>query len=199
MSHTPVHFFWTGLSRTDVVGPLSHFQHTIFEKRDFRKLLGTVNEALREKRISDQLLDRLFEKFWPDIAATVGAAFQDDDCEPTQNPRQERELLEEVLTLSRFIARHTVPANAEESITDSENQLRKLLYLGIADLESEPRHMRMLKSIGVHNVGALASRTEQELLAHKEFKKKDVDQINRYLRRLGLSFGMKFDESIWTK
>jgi DNA-directed RNA polymerase alpha subunit len=56
----------------------------------------------------------------------------------------------------------------------------------------------MLEDIGIHNVGALASRTEAELRAHKGFTKKDVYQINSYLRRLGLSLGMKFDESLWT-
>lgn len=187
-----------GLRPTDVVGPLSHFQHTTFEKGDFRKLLETVNEALREKRITDQLLDRLFEKFWPDLAAAVAAAFQGDNYEPTQNSRPERELLEEVLTLSRFIARNTVKPNAEKSITETENMLRKLLYISVGDLELEPRHVHMLEGIGIHNVGALASRTEAELLAHKGFKKKDVDQIDRYLRRLGLTLGMKFDESVWT-
>jgi DNA-directed RNA polymerase alpha subunit len=76
--------------------------------------------------------------------------------------------------------------------------LRKLLYLGIGDLELEPRNVRMLEDIGIHNVGALASRTEAELLADKGFKKKDVDRIDSYLRRLGLTLGIKFDESLWT-
>jgi len=188
-----------GLRPTDVVGPLSHFQHTTFERTDFRKLLGTVNEALGEKKMSELLLERLFEKFWADLAADVAAAFDEDNHEPTQNSRPDRELLEEVLVLSRFIARNTVPANAEESITNTENKVRKLLYLGLDDVELEPPYVRMLESIGIHNVGALASRTESELLAQKEFEQKDVDQIQRHLQRLGLSLGMKFDESAWTE
>jgi hypothetical protein len=187
-----------GLRPTDVVGPLSDFQHTTCEKGDFRKLLGSVNEALGEKGITDQLLNRLFEKFWPDLAAAVAAAFHGDNYEPTQNSRPERELLEEVLTLSRFIARNTVKPDAEKSITETENKLRKLLYLGIGEVGFEPRHVRMLEDIGIHNVGALASGTEAELRAHKGFKKKDVDQIDFHLRRMGLRLGMRFNESIWT-
>jgi hypothetical protein len=186
-----------GLRPTDLDGPLSHFQHTSFDENDFRKLLRTINEALAEKRLQDQLLEKLFEKFWPDISSAVTAAFQHEDDHHQPQARPDRELLEEVLTLSRFIARNAA-ASGPQQIPDEWRKLRKLLSLGVDDLELAPRLVKMLQRAGIANLGSLASRTEKELLALPGFKPADVNDLKDYLQRLDLGLGMRFDESVWT-
>ena len=66
--------FLLDLSPEDVAQPLSQFQLTTPDKEDCRKLLGTINEAVRkagERDLSDQVLDRVFETNWPGLEAVL--------------------------------------------------------------------------------------------------------------------------------
>jgi hypothetical protein len=47
--------------------PLGDFNHTKAEKDDTRRLLGTLNEALKGDKRPSKDIDRLFELLWPEI------------------------------------------------------------------------------------------------------------------------------------
>lgn len=106
LSKTPDAYTWTflyELSPTDVQQPLAQFQHTVAEKQDVRKLLHTINEVVRtlgEKALSDTVLDKVFETFWPELQSSL-ASIPPERAKPRGEVRSERELLEEVLELVR--------------------------------------------------------------------------------------------------
>jgi uncharacterized protein YqgV (UPF0045/DUF77 family) len=59
-------------------GPLSHFQHTVFEKEDFFKLLKSINEAQGTAKQEDVRLKKIFDKFWDELETNVSAAVKID-------------------------------------------------------------------------------------------------------------------------
>ena len=89
-----------GISNTDLAGPLKQFQTTEFEKGDMHKLLGVINSQLGQNKLAPKTLDTVFEKWWPDLKSKIDEILQTTD-DTTGPVRSDRELLEEILTLSR--------------------------------------------------------------------------------------------------
>jgi hypothetical protein len=92
-----------GLRISDIEGPLSHFQHTMFEKEDFFKLMRSVNEALGAAKQDEPRLRKVFEKFWDELEVTVTKAVK-----PDSKPKKERsseDMLRELLEITGYIAR----------------------------------------------------------------------------------------------
>lgn len=95
-----------GIQNTDLAGPLKQFQTTEFEKDDFKKLVTVINNKLGDEKLPVKTLDTVFEKWWPELEAEIKKNFaelKDHDEKPI---RSERELLEEVLELSRSTAQN---------------------------------------------------------------------------------------------
>lgn len=73
LSKTPDAYLWTflhGISPIDVEQPLAQFQHTIGEKNDVRKLIHTINLAVREqneKSLAEATLNKIrpLKRFGP--------------------------------------------------------------------------------------------------------------------------------------
>ncbi len=102
---------WTllcgGTTPRDLQGPLAQFQHTVAEREDVRRLLRDINAAAGDEALGEQQTDRLFERFWPDLAAVVAEAVAlDPDAElARENERQDGAVLEEILELARATAK----------------------------------------------------------------------------------------------
>lgn len=92
------------LSPSDLEGPLVQFQATTISKLDMFKLLKAINKVLGDKQLSDNQLERFFEKWWPDFETKVENAVTQLSGIQAHNIRTDREVLEEVLQLSRTIA-----------------------------------------------------------------------------------------------
>jgi hypothetical protein len=88
-----------GLENSDIDGPLTQFQTTIFEKTDIRRLVFDLNKANKENTLDEPVLNSVFEKFWPELEAKVQAAIKAGEGAPPNGTdiRSDREVLEEVL------------------------------------------------------------------------------------------------------
>jgi len=105
-----------GIDATDVEGPLVQFQATPFTEPEMRKLLGTINAAT-ETPLEKTVIDRIFDKWWTDLEGEV-ATIRDAHREPEgEEARSDRELLEELLTLTRQMASRP-PSAAERARPD---------------------------------------------------------------------------------
>jgi hypothetical protein len=89
-----------GVSATDIEGPLKQFQCTAFEKADVKQLITTINGRLQDGKLAQKTLETVFEKWWPDLFDKVSAILDKEDA-PDEPIRSDRELLEEVLLLTR--------------------------------------------------------------------------------------------------
>jgi hypothetical protein len=64
-----------GLAPSDIgTSPLSHFQHTVFEKDDVLKLVKAINEAQGPSKRDVSNLERIFDRFWCDLENAVKQA-----------------------------------------------------------------------------------------------------------------------------
>jgi hypothetical protein len=86
---------------TDLTGPFAQFTATKAQKDDTKKLLGTINKAMGDQALDEKLLDKQFEKWWPDLDERLGNI--PDSVEESQPKRGEREMLEELLLLVRAL------------------------------------------------------------------------------------------------
>lgn len=95
--------YLSGLRPTDLQGPLVQFQATEATKVDTLKLLKTINDALGDNRLPDSTLQRVFEKWWPDLEEKLkGIRLQPAQGAPK---RSDRDILEETLSLVRSLAK----------------------------------------------------------------------------------------------
>lgn len=93
-----------GIENTDVSGPLTTFQTTTFGKSDFKKLISTINEAGGDQKLDKDTFDRVFDKWWPDLEAKVGGILKSNATDNGNEIRNDRDILEEILSLSRISA-----------------------------------------------------------------------------------------------
>lgn len=95
-----------GLENADISGPLTQFQTTLFEKSDFRRLVSDLNKANTSNVLEEGVLNTVFEKFWPELESKVTGIIKVTKSEDgtATDLRSDRELLEEVLDLSRALA-----------------------------------------------------------------------------------------------
>ena len=98
-----------GLKPANVTFPLAQFQLTMPDRQDIKKLVFSMNQALPDdRRISNQVLERSFEKFWPELEEQLNGVIEETKLLESDRPasssggeRQDRELLEELLELAR--------------------------------------------------------------------------------------------------
>lgn len=93
------------LKISDLTGPLVQFQAIAIEDRDG---VFSLIKALAEQSsppIAEGRLQRLFDAFWPELDAKVSQLRVAPASEPKQAARSMREILEEILLLSRSTER----------------------------------------------------------------------------------------------
>jgi len=91
------------LKQSDVKSPLSLFQNTEFDKEEFRKLISSINNALGDKKISDAILNRSFDKWFPELEEKIRKI--QDEYSPNLPPKQEGDnTLNEILRTTKYIS-----------------------------------------------------------------------------------------------
>ena len=117
------------IQNTDLTGPLKQFQTTEFNKNDFKKLVSAINANYGENKLQAKVLDSVFEKWWPELKTKIDIIikkFGQDDMEPV---RTERDLLEEILNLSRVTLKNMRKASPSINPDAIQELLRKYIDL----------------------------------------------------------------------
>lgn len=89
---------------SDIKGPLTCFQTTKFEKNDFKKLIKTINNTGGESKLEEHTLNAVFDKWWPELEEKIHAVLKEETEVEHVVERTERDLLEEILELTRMNA-----------------------------------------------------------------------------------------------
>ena len=69
------------------------------------------------------------------------------------------------------------------------------LNRSVEELELSVRSYNCLKNAGIQTIGELIQKTEAEMLKTKNFGRKSLNEIKEMLAQMGLSLGMRIDES----
>jgi len=97
-----------GIQNADLAGPLRQFQTTEFEKEEIRKLVSVINTKLGDDKLETTVFNSVFEKWWPELEVEVNTILHDIGDGSSEPIRSDRELLVEILELSRTTAQ-TIP------------------------------------------------------------------------------------------
>ncbi len=81
-------------------------------------------------------------------------------------------------------------AGSHEPLIRNEN-----LNRSVEELELSVRSYNCLKNAGIQTIGELVQKTEAEMLKTKNFGRKSLNEIKEMLAQMGLSLGMRIDES----
>ena len=85
------------------------------------------------------------------------------------------------------------PARAEEAGKEVGGELSGKLGQGVEMIELSSRASNCLKVAGIRTIGELVRKSEDDLLAVKNFGQKSLDEIKEKLKEMGLDLGMKID------
>lgn len=89
------------LESTDLKGPLTNFQCTRFAKEDFKKLVSTINNVSGDAKLESAVMDSVFEMWWPRLERQISEILSTHDQGGDEPRRPDRDLLEEILQLTR--------------------------------------------------------------------------------------------------
>jgi hypothetical protein len=96
------------LDAADLKGPLTSFQGTRFVEEDFKRLVVTINSAAGDARLESAVLDDVFSMWWPKLEAKVNQILKSHVKDGKKEKRSDRDILEELLELSRLSAKNPV-------------------------------------------------------------------------------------------
>jgi len=148
------------LEPADVKGPLTSFQSTRFGKEDFKRLVTTINNAAGDARLDSSVLDGVFEMWWPQLELNVAHIIGTHDKVAKKEKRSDRDILEELLELTRLSTKHPI-------------RTRGVSRHAVFEI-----------------VEALYALTALSTPEHRELGRAILRQIDRPLRRLTMEAGM---------
>lgn len=97
-----------GVDDSDLSGPLTHFQATRFKKSEIRALIEVINDKCGEAKLADAVLNDVFDMWWPrledKIKSTLENVDNNENGNSSENVRDDRDLIEEILSLTRRIS-----------------------------------------------------------------------------------------------
>jgi hypothetical protein len=119
-----------GINTTDLVGPLTTFQATVFNKDEVRQLLTTINNAAKDAGLAERNLDEAFEMWWPKLEQKVAAISSTAQPANSGPHRKDSDLLRENLELTRSL------------VAEHQKLVRVLTQSGLRDVEAVVRALR---------------------------------------------------------
>jgi hypothetical protein len=93
-----------GIEPSDIQGPLVQFQAAKFSKSEMKKVVKMVNSELGETALPPDVIDSVFEMWWPKLESQIKEAEEKAKSVDNKDLRSERDLIEEVLSLTRELS-----------------------------------------------------------------------------------------------
>jgi len=79
--------------------------------------------------------------------------------------------------------------------TEEQRLMKEKLKIPISELELSVRSSNCLREARIKTIGDLVKKSELEMLKYRNFGKKSLAEINKILVEMGISLGMKLDDS----
>ncbi|MDE6260584.1 MAG: toll/interleukin-1 receptor domain-containing protein [Oscillospiraceae bacterium] len=102
-----------GVNPSEVQGPLSRYQNTVFEKEDFYKLFLSIDEA-SENRLKPSILRNAFDNAWDKLYAEISQIISIYPTSPTEEPVERdanSDAIQEILRLVRRMDNNSPAGN----------------------------------------------------------------------------------------
>ncbi len=120
------------IDSSDIKGPLVQFQATPFNKIEVKKLMTTINNLLGENKLESTILTEVFDMWWPKLEEEIKAIIEKykEDGSPAESIRSEREIIEEILALTRMSVKRTRSNKENQSLNNNTIDNDAFSYLG---------------------------------------------------------------------
>jgi hypothetical protein len=116
------------LEPTDVKGPLVQFQAAQFSKEEMKRVVKMMNSELGEGALQSDVLENVFDMWWPRLEEELQKVLGGIDASDGKARRSDRDILEEVLALSRRLS-----AERERRL-ESDHPAWDELFSGVIEL-----------------------------------------------------------------
>ena len=170
-----------GLANTDIPGnnPLSPFQHTVFEKEDFYKLITAINEAQGPTKRTEISLKTLYEKCWDDLEmlATQAGSKREKKPEKTKNTD---DMLRELLEMTSEIVRNQPSRRGSIFATKyqpAEPPPRDVLKTSIMDIGLPESVATRVLLAGCNDLGDVYVQNPEKLTTDAELTESDWKEL----------------------
>lgn len=135
-----------GIEPSDVKGPLTSFQATRFIREDFKRLVTAINGAASDSRLEAPVLDNVFDMWWPRLEEEINTILSSNEKVSKKERRTERDILEELLELTRMNSSRSLRPNiSERAVVELVESLDELQF--ILTHENEEIGMQILKRL----------------------------------------------------
>lgn len=160
-----------GVDPSDVKGPLVQFQAAPFSKEEMKKAVKTMNLELGASALSADVLENVFEKWWPELESKVEKILAEIPDSKKKSVRSDRDILEEILARVRAVPSFAPQAHIHP--TAVEDMLRHLdrLMSAINDL---PADERILVTEALQALSAPVRHIAQRLRPEMDFFQQQV-------------------------
>ena len=95
------------VSQTQLQGPLAQFQAALADRNSTLEVLKSINEVAGDQALESMRLEKTFDTWWPQMESILGKIPEAKEEAPPS--RTDRDILEEILRLSRRSSRRNVP------------------------------------------------------------------------------------------
>ena len=99
-----------GINPNDIVGPLSHFQHTAFTKDDVYRMVSQINEARSDQKATPDQILRRFNRTWQDFEKEI---LNIPKSTVLPEARPPGEVLGEILDIVRELEKRSVAPDSQ--------------------------------------------------------------------------------------
>lgn len=116
------------LEPTDLKGPLTSFQTTRFQQDEMKKLILTINNSAGDSKLDASVLNNVFEMWWPKLDENVKKILASAQNGTIDERRSDRDILEELLQLSRMKSSNVVhrSQHSRQAIVELVDNLSEL-------------------------------------------------------------------------
>jgi hypothetical protein len=169
-----------GLEPTDIKGPLVQFQAAKFEASEIKRVVKMINSELGENSLAADVFDQVFNMWWPKLESDVSQVRNIPAA--SFRSRSERDMLEEVLALSRSISKTRVERRDEIHPEALEELLRVYSSLVGEFKDGSPAQARLLRRLirPIEYIVDVAGRRADTAALLEEVRKAlhDLDEVS---------------------
>lgn len=94
-------------------------------------------------------------------------------------------------SVTPFSPSSEVSPGVEEETKEEDEEIKELFQQPVEVLELSPRALNGLRRAEIKTIGELVSKTEEDLMAIKNFGDKSLEEIKEKLKEIGLSLGYR--------
>lgn len=126
LANSRVCTFLVDLETADLQPPLSQFNHTFATYESMWSLVATLNNALSANSLELSVLKRVFDTYWPQFKTEFDKIIDENPPVTVIQPRDDKEILNEILDTTRSMLGRVRKLEARESLTiDQADNARK--------------------------------------------------------------------------